>query len=227
MTKSKGTVLCNLFFNSKFCCWGMLRFGMASEIHFALERASTILTAERLMASMLPKVRNQIWWLTEGFTTHCAFMRLFSCKDKSQMYLYQNCLTRTILIHFSYTVYNRTFSGFNLPVWIYVCFFISDFWWKLFPQLGQGQVYGLVFEWMSRWVDNVDDLLKDLPHWWHWNCRSWQCTALLCCVRETAWPKVLLQAWQAYGRRLPVWARLTCTSRPWTVLKSFVHFWHE
>lgn len=22
----------------------------------------------------------------------------------------------------------------NLPVWIYVCFFMSDFWWNRFPQ---------------------------------------------------------------------------------------------
>jgi len=45
---------------------------------------------------------------------------------------------------------------------MYVCFFMSDFWWKRLPQNWHG--YGRVSEWMSRWVDNVDDLLKHLPH---------------------------------------------------------------
>lgn len=29
---------------------------------------------------------------------------------------------------------NKQRGGRHLPVWIYVCFFISDFWWKRFPQ---------------------------------------------------------------------------------------------
>lgn len=50
----------------------------------------------------------------------------------------------------------------NLPVWINVCFFMSDFWWNLFPQYWHG--YGRVSEWIRRWVDKVEDLLKLLPH---------------------------------------------------------------
>lgn len=49
-------------------------------------------------------------------------------------------------------------STFKSPVWMNVCFFISDFWWNRLPQYWQG--YGLVSEWMRRCVDKVDDLLK-------------------------------------------------------------------
>ncbi len=54
----------------------------------------------------------------------------------------------------------------NLPVWMYVCFFISDFWWKRFPQYEHG--YGLVSLCIKRCVDNVDDLLKVFAHILHW-----------------------------------------------------------
>lgn len=50
---------------------------------------------------------------------------------------------------------------FRLPVWMNVCFFISDFWWNLFPQNWHG--YGRVSECIRRWVDRVDDLLKLFP----------------------------------------------------------------
>lgn len=54
-----------------------------------------------------------------------------------------------------------------LPVWMYVCFFISDFWWNRFPQYWQG--YGRVSLWINKCVDNVLDLLNVLPHCLHCN----------------------------------------------------------
>jgi hypothetical protein len=56
------------------------------------------------------------------------------------------------------------------PVWMYVCFFMSDFWWKRLPQNWQG--YGRVSEWMSRCVDRVEDRLNDFPHCLHCNSRN-------------------------------------------------------
>lgn len=50
---------------------------------------------------------------------------------------------------------------------MYVCFFISDFWWNRFPQNSQG--YGLVSEWMRRCVDNVDERLNTFLHCLHYN----------------------------------------------------------
>ena len=49
---------------------------------------------------------------------------------------------------------------------MYVCFFMSDFWWNLFPQYWHGK--GLVSEWMRRCVESVELRLKALPHCWHW-----------------------------------------------------------
>ena len=45
-------------------------------------------------------------------------------------------------------------------MWTKVCFFMSDFWWKHLPQ--KGQEYGRVSEWISMWVERVEERLKDL-----------------------------------------------------------------
>lgn len=77
-----------------------------------------------------------------------------------------------------------------LPVWIYVCFFISDFWWKRLPQCAHE--YGRVSEWINRCVDNVDERLKHLPHVLHWKHRS--CVWVVrCWARDNEWPKVFGQ----------------------------------
>jgi hypothetical protein len=52
---------------------------------------------------------------------------------------------------------------------MYVCFFMSDFWWNRLPQYWQG--YGRVSLWMSKCVDKVLDLLNVLPHCLHWKQR--------------------------------------------------------
>lgn len=52
-----------------------------------------------------------------------------------------------------------------------VCFFMSDFWWKRFPQKGQGK--GRVSEWISRCVDSVDERRNCFPHTLHGKLRSW------------------------------------------------------
>lgn len=96
---------------------------------------------------------------------------------------------------------------------IYVCFFISLFWWNRLPQNWQG--YGLVSEWIRRWVLSVLDLLKALPHCLHSNTFSAECTAL-CCVRLISWPKVLLHNSQANGR-LPLCDRLA-----WTCINQYI-----
>ena len=64
----------------------------------------------------------------------------------------------------------------NLPVWMYVCFFMSLFWWNRFPQKPQG--YGRVSLCISRCVDNVLERLKAFPHCLHSNTFSTLCTAL-------------------------------------------------
>lgn len=59
----------------------------------------------------------------------------------------------------------------ELPVWMYVCFFMSDFWWNRFPQYWQG--YGLVSEWMRRCVESVEERLNVFPHILHSKLFSW------------------------------------------------------
>lgn len=61
-------------------------------------------------------------------------------------------------------------KNFYLPVWMYVCFFMSLFWWKRFPQYEHG--YGLVSLCISKWVDSVLDRLNALPHCLHSNTFS-------------------------------------------------------
>jgi hypothetical protein len=75
----------------------------------------------------------------------------------------------------------------NLPVWIYVCFFISDFWWKRLPQCIHE--YGRVSECINKCVDNVDERLKHFPHVLHWKQRSCVCV-VRCCARDNEWPNV-------------------------------------
>lgn len=58
----------------------------------------------------------------------------------------------------------------NLPVWMYVCFFMSDFWWNRLPQYWHG--YGRVSLWISRCVDSVLDLLNVFPHCLHFEKRK-------------------------------------------------------
>ena len=58
----------------------------------------------------------------------------------------------------------------GVPVWMYVCFFMSDFWWKRLPQNWHG--YGRESVWISRCVDSVDERLKLLPHCRHVNVRA-------------------------------------------------------
>lgn len=75
--------------------------------------------------------------------------------------------TRIISYHILFIrEFSCFFNGYCYsPVWMYVCFFMSDFWWNLLPQYWHG--YGLVSECMRRWVDNVLDLLKAFPHCLH------------------------------------------------------------
>ena len=84
---------------------------------------------------------------------------------------------------------------------------MSLFWWNLFPQNWQG--YGLVSEWIKRWVLKVLERLNALPHCLHSNTFSAECTAL-CCVRLISWPNVLLHSSQANGL-FPLWDLLACT----------------
>lgn len=84
---------------------------------------------------------------------------------------------------------------------------MSLFWWNRFPQNWQG--YGLVSEWIKRWVLKVLERLNALPHCLHSNTFSAECTAL-CCVRLISWPNVLLHSSQANGL-FPLWDLLACT----------------
>lgn len=53
---------------------------------------------------------------------------------------------------------------------------MSLFWWKRLPQYEHG--YGRVSLCINKWVDNVLDRLKALPHCLHSNTFSTECTAL-------------------------------------------------
>lgn len=64
----------------------------------------------------------------------------------------------------------------SLPVWMYVCFFMSLFWWNRLPQYEQG--YGRVSLCMRRCVDRVLDRLNAFPHCLHSNTFSTLWTAL-------------------------------------------------
>jgi hypothetical protein len=113
-------------------------------------------------------------------------------------------------------------QGKNLPVWMYVCFFISDFWWNLLPQYMQGN--GRVSLCIRRWVAKVDDRLNVLPHCLQENTRSSVCTTL-CWSRLTSWPNVLLQISQVNGRD-PVCVRRTWTSNPCAEVKILSQLAH-
>jgi hypothetical protein len=106
----------------------------------------------------------------------------------------------------------------NLPVWIYVCFFISDFWWKRLPQCTHE--YGRVSECINKCVDNVDERLKHFPHVLHWKQRSWV-WVVRCWVRDNEWPNVFGHKSHEYGFKSDECVRLTWTSKPWEVEKYF------
>lgn len=97
---------------------------------------------------------------------------------------------------------------------------MSLFWWNLLPQNWQG--YGRVSEWISKWVDRVEDLLKLFPHCLHSNVFSEVWTER-CWLRLTSWPKVLLHNSHANGR-FPEWDLRAWTSSPWGVLNILSHF---
>lgn len=78
------------------------------------------------------------------------------------------------IAHYFHSADFKLTYAIALPVWMYVCFFMSDFWWNRLPQYWHG--YGRVSEWISRWVDSVDDRLNVLPHclhWWNYNFSNW------------------------------------------------------
>ncbi len=64
----------------------------------------------------------------------------------------------------------------NLPVWMYVCFFMSLFWWNRLPQNWHG--YGRVSLCINKCVDNVLERLNAFPHCLHSNTFSTLWTAL-------------------------------------------------
>lgn len=59
----------------------MLAFVVSAEIHFTLEAFRTNVTSKRFEAGVFPAVGDQVGALAEGFTTHLAFVRLFTCVD--------------------------------------------------------------------------------------------------------------------------------------------------
>lgn len=50
-----------------------------AKVHLPLEALGTDVTAEGLEACMLAAVRDQVGALAEGFATHLALVRFFSC----------------------------------------------------------------------------------------------------------------------------------------------------
>lgn len=61
----------------------MFCVAMPLQVNFALERLIADATGERLEASVLSHVRDQIWWLTEAFAAYCALVRLFPCNRRA------------------------------------------------------------------------------------------------------------------------------------------------
>lgn len=102
------------------------------------------------------------------------------------------------------------------PVWMKVCFFMSDFWWNLLPQYWQG--YGRVSEWMSRCVDSVDDRLKLLQQILQSKLLSWESgkmwesqvyESVTCCHLQ------FRISFTFFGKYGGIWALITCE---WTAL---------
>lgn len=66
------------------------------------------------------KIRFSIRIVTYWFFSSLIFNLISSCLCKLFFFFLELNVARSI--------------GFLLPVWMKVCFFISDFWWNLFPQ---------------------------------------------------------------------------------------------
>lgn len=132
----------------------MLRLLVPAQVHFPLEAFPAEVTAERFEARVLPAVRDEIGALAEGLPAHLTLVRLLPCSRSETVRSTWSRFTR------SGSVGKRFLCGVS-PVWMNVCFFMSDFWWNLFPQYWHG--YGRVSEWMSRCVESVEERLKLFP----------------------------------------------------------------
>ena len=137
---------------------------------------------------------------------HNQYFWLCCCPKREEKEVFRGVITKIAVTFNCYKVWQFCHSPQDLetsrwildkgwwlvPVWMYVCFFMSDFWWNLLPQYWQG--YGLVSEWMRRCVDRVELLLKVLPHCLQENIRSLLWTALKVkveneiCVPKRPWP---------------------------------------
>lgn len=56
----------------------VLRFPVSPQVHLALEALAARVAAERFEAGVFPAVCDEVGALTERFSTHLAFVRLFS-----------------------------------------------------------------------------------------------------------------------------------------------------
>lgn len=109
----------------------VLRLLVPPQVHFPLEAFAAQVAAKRLVPRVLPAVCNEVGALAEGLPTHLALVWLLACKAHTGT---SNMSTSRSLRD------NKDFQFFssNLPVWMNVCFFMSDFWWNLLPQNWQG-----------------------------------------------------------------------------------------
>lgn len=56
----------------------VLRLSVSPQVHFALEAFAARVAAERFEAGVFPAVCDEVGALTECFSTHLAFVRLFT-----------------------------------------------------------------------------------------------------------------------------------------------------
>ena len=141
-------------------CWESLCLLKST---FRWKRFSQIPHANGLypLCFLMCVIKLEDWLNTFPHTTHLwgfSPIRKIKCKMRwmnkaSELEFYSIIVSELIILK----VY--------LPVCMYVCFFMSDFWWNLFPQYWQG--YGLVSECINRWVDKVELRLKHFPHCSH------------------------------------------------------------
>jgi hypothetical protein len=84
----------------------------------------------------------QIWALWEAFEAVWALIWLFSCKNRQ---------TKMVV-----NVFGEMKQHYS-PVCVYVCFFISDFWWNLLPQWLKGHSNGrtLLHTHDTRYCTNI------------------------------------------------------------------------
>lgn len=114
----------------------MLRLLVPPQVHFPLEAFPAEVTAERFEARVFPAMRDEVGALTEGLPAHLALVRLLPCGRKE----ITECQRGAIFTHggaldfFFFFFFALCVS----PVWMNVCFFMSDFWWNLFPQYWHG-----------------------------------------------------------------------------------------